>query len=393
VLKTWYLFLKEMLDILRDRRSALVSLLFMPVGLPLFLVLIINFALQINISKADQKLELYISGTDAAPSLVNFLAQNNLVTKKLDMEEQLIHDRVRDGSYDLVLVIPPGYGDSFLGGRPANIQLIIDSSNSAAMKNVHRVRAVLQQYNRKIATLRLQVRGLSPLILHPLAIEEIDMASPGGRAYILLLSIPYILFMLTLAGGMHVANDLNAGERERASLESLLALPVSRSSIVTGKCLATLAFMLVALLLSVMTFVLGLRLLNFDSLGLSSNVFSWTTGLNVCLVLIPFAVCGAVLFNLVASFTKSYKETQTFLTIALAVPVFPVLLISMYSLQPSKALMVVPGLSQGLLVTEFLKDKIVALDFIFISVFSTLAFGTVLMMLLIMRYKQDRILV
>lgn len=393
MLKTWYLFLKEMLDSLRDRRSALVSLLFMPVGVPLFLVLIINFALQINISKADQKLELYISGADAAPSLVNFLAQNNLVTKKLDMEEQLIHERVRDGSYDLVLIIPPGYGDSFLGGRPANIQLIIDSSNSAAMKNVYRVRAALQQYSRKIATLRLQVRGLSPLILHPLAIEEIDMASPGGRAYMLLLSIPYILFMLTLAGGMHVANDLNAGERERASLESLLALPVSRSSIVTGKCLATLAFMLVALLLSVMTFVLGLRLLNFDSLGLSSNVFSWTTGLSICLVLIPFAVCGAVLFNLVASFTKSYKETQTFLTIALAVPVFPVLLISMYSLQPSKSLMVVPGLSQGLLVTEFLKDKIVSLDFIFISVFSTLAFGTVLMMLLIMRYKQDRILV
>ena len=252
MLKTWYLFLKEMLDSLRDRRSALVSLLFMPVGVPLFLILIMNFSLQINVSQSDRKLELYISGADVAPNLVNFLGQNNLITKKMDMEEQLIRDQVRDGSYDLVLVIPPGYGDSFLGGKPANVQLIIDSSNSAAMKNVYRVRAVLQQYSRKIATLRLQVRGLSPLILHPLAIEEIDLASPGGRAYMLLLSIPYILFMLTLAGGMHVANDLNAGERERASLESLLALPVSRSSIVTGKCLATLAFMLIALLLSVL---------------------------------------------------------------------------------------------------------------------------------------------
>jgi sodium transport system permease protein len=394
VLKTWHIFIKEMLDGLRDRRSALVALLFMPVGLPLFLVLLINFALQINLSTANEKLDIHVAGASIAPNLMHFLEQNNLTVLNLDLDldEQLIQDAVRAGSYDLVLIIPAAYAESFLNGRPANVRLIVDNSNSRAAKSIYRVRSVLHQYSQKTAMLRLQIQGLSPLVVHPLAIEEIDVASPGGRAFMFLLSIPYILFMLTLIGGMHMANDMNAGERERASLEPLLALPVGRDSIVTGKCMATLAFMLIALLMATITFVFGLRLLDLDSIGLPANTFSWLTGFSVGLVLLPFAVFGAVMFNLVASFTKSYKETQTFLTIALTIPILPVLLISMYSLQISRSLMLVPGLSQGLLVTAYIKEKVVAPDLILISAVSTLAISMALLILLIILYKQDKIL-
>lgn len=390
--KIVHVFAKEMRDGLRDRRSALTALLFMPLGLPLMMIMIMNFALQFNVPKGNEPLNIYIIGAEIAPSLISYIEQNNAIVHKLDMEEPLLQESVKVGRYDFIVYLPSQYAESFLNGTPANIQIVSDSSNSRKMKNVYRVRTLLQHYNQKIALQRLQLQGISQQLLSPLAIEEIDVATPGGRAFMFLLSIPYILFMLTMIGGMHMANDLNAGERERASLEPLLILPVDRSVVAAGKCLATFVFMMIALLLSIVTYVLCVRMLDMESIGLPVNVLTPGTGLNIGLVLTPFAVFSAVLFNLVSSYTRSYKEAQTFLTIALMVPVFPILLISLYSLEISAWLMLIPSLGQGLIVTALIKGKQIEPSMVLLSIMATLIASAVLFALLVHRYRQDRII-
>ena len=52
---------------------------------------------------------------------------------------------------------------------PAPLLLIADSSDSQTRKSADRVRALLANYGSVVAQLRLQVRGVSPLLAVPVA--------------------------------------------------------------------------------------------------------------------------------------------------------------------------------------------------------------------------------
>ena len=64
--------------------------------------------------------------------------------------------------------------------------------------------------------------------------------------------------------------------------------------------------------------------------------------------------------TLVASFTRSYREAQTYLTSVLLVPTLPIAFASIYSLKTKSSLMLIPSLSQHLLMTSVLKDEPIA---------------------------------
>ena len=88
--------------------------------------------------------------------------------------------------------------------------------------------------------MRLVARGVSPLALRPLNVDEVDVSTPSGRSAILLGMMSYFFIFALLMGGMYLAIDTTAGERERGSLEPLLALPVTRGQLMLGKIIAKL---------------------------------------------------------------------------------------------------------------------------------------------------------
>jgi sodium transport system permease protein len=256
---------------------------------------------------------------------------------------------------------------------------------------VGRLQGALRAYAERIGALRVLARGVSPGVARPIIVDAWDVSTPAGRSALLLGILTYFLLFATLMGGMYLATDATAGERERKSLEPLLTLPVSRTSLLLGKVAATWVFMLVSLALTLIAFAVALRFLPLDELGMSSGL-SAVTAVAAFLVLAPFALMGAFLMTLVASFTRTYKEAQTWLGLLLLVPTLPVAVATVLDVQPTQALMWVPSMSQHLLILALIKQETIAPLMVLQCVVSTLLYSLLLALVTIRLYKREALL-
>jgi sodium transport system permease protein len=192
-------------------------------------------------------------------------------------------------------------------------------------------------------------------------------------------------------GGLYLAIDTTAGERERKSLEPLLSTPVPRWALLLGKMAATTCYMWLSMFLTLGAFTVALGFLPLDELGMSSG-FGIGTALLAFVVLAPFAPLGAALMTLVASYTRSYKEAQTYLGLVIMIPTLPLIFASIMNVTPSLPLMWVPSLSQHLLVTNLIRQEPIGATMFAVSALSTLLAAAVLAGLCIRLYKREAIL-
>src|SRR5262249_16594926 len=182
-----------------------------------------------------------VAGAAIAPKLVSFLQRQGAIveTAPPDFEAQ-----VRDGKLELAISIPEDNGKEFEAGRSAPVQFYEDSSRTKSRPSVLRARRLLEIYTRRMSALRMIARGVSPALVAPLEVADLDLATTEKTAANLLGMMPLFLLMTVFMGGLHLAIDSTAGERERGSLEALLVNPVRRSSVAAGKWLAVLAMTL-----------------------------------------------------------------------------------------------------------------------------------------------------
>jgi sodium transport system permease protein len=194
-----------------------------------------------------------------------------------------------------------------------------------------------------------------------------------------------------LTGGMNLAIDATAGERERGSLEPLLCLSVRREQLIYGKIFATIVFMAISLTLSLSAFFIVLKFLPLEELGMTPN-FGPTQVLIAFLLLLPFSLLGAALMTLVASFTKSFKEAQTWVSVVLLAPTLPILVVSILMVRPSTELMLIPSLSQHLLLVDLIKNEPLHTLDIAVSAGSTLLLGYLLTLVCARLYRREGLL-
>jgi sodium transport system permease protein len=384
-------FRKEFRENLRDRRTLFSALLFGPLFGPLLFGAMVSRMLDQNALESDQEVRLTLSGSERAPGLTQFLRSSGVKLTLAAFGEDAARAAVRGGGVQIVVIVPAEYPERFAAAVPAPLLLVADSSDSETRKTAARVRAILAGYGSGIAQLRLQARGVNPLIAVPVAINEIDVTTPTGRAVVILGFMTYFVLFAMLMGGLYLAIDSTAGERERGSLESLLSLPVSREALVGGKILATCAYMCLSLAITLGAFVCVFRFVPLERLGMSANL-GIGTGLEFFGICLPFVPLGAALMTFVASFTRSYREAQTYLPSVLLVPTLPIAFARIYSLKTKSSLMFMPSLSQHLLMTSVLKaEPISALDLL-VSAGSSLFFAMILASLTARQWRRETML-
>ncbi len=383
---------KEILETLRERRT-LVSLLLGPLFGPILFTVIINMTVSRNLTSLDEVLEVPILGAEHAPNLVAYLRARSIAPiEDHDIQDvEQAAELVATGTYDVVLVIDEAFGEDFGTERAARVALVVDRSKNRAASRVGRLRGAVDGYGQQIGALRLVANGADPSLLRPLVVDELDVSTPASRSALMLGVLTYFLLFATLTGGLHLAIDTTAGERERKSLEPLLTLPVARSSLIVGKMTATVCYMLASLVLTLAAFTIALRQMPLEQIGMSSN-FGFATAALAFALLCPFAPLGAALMTAVASFTKTYREAQTYLTFVLLVPTLPLIIASVLNIEPEAKLMWIPSLSQHLLITTLIKDQPLTPSFVAISVASTLALGGLLGWLAVRLYRREAIL-
>jgi sodium transport system permease protein len=384
-------FAKEFLENLRDRRTLLSALLFGPLFGPILFGFMVSRMLEQNVIASDVPVKLTISGSSYAPGLTRYLEGQGIKLTKKDLTENEARAAVRGGSSQVVLLVTEDYPRLFAEAKPAPILLIADSADSQTRKIADRARSILGNYGSSIAQLRLQMRGVSPLLALPVAVNDIDVATPTGRAVVVLGFMTYFVLFALLMGGLYLAIDSTAGERERGSLEALLSLPVARSALVGGKILATCAYMCISLALSLTAFVCVFRFVPLERLGMSANL-GFRTALVFFAICLPFVPLGATLMTLVASFTRSYREAQTYLTTVLLVPTLPIAFASIYSLKTKSSLMFIPSLSQHLLMTSVLRDEPIFLHDVLVSAGASLAIAMLLFALTARHWRRESML-
>ena len=384
-------FLKEVVDNVRDRRTLISALLLGPLFGPLLFAFVINLSIERSLSSAETTLQVPVLGREHAPNLMRYLESRNLEIVEAPGNRDAAIAAVETGAHDVVVVVPADYGERFAKAMPAKVEVISDQANRTADREARRVRDALWGYNQELATIRLSARGVSPLVLRPLNIDDVDVSTPSGRSVILLGMMSYFFLFALLMGGMYLAIDTTAGERERGSLEPLLALPVTRGRLMLGKILATCVFMALSLALSLMSFFVALKFMPLEQLGMTPN-FGPDVVAKAFVLLAPFILLGAAVMTLVASFTKSYKEAQTWLSVVLIAPTLPILIVSILTLRPRLEFMFVPSLSQHLLLIGLVKNEPVNSMHVAISVSSTLIFGVLLTWLCARLYRREGLL-
>jgi len=384
-------FRKELLETVRDRRALLSSLVMGPLFAPLLFIGMLAISLDRSVSALDEAVAITVSGAERAPNLVRFLREQGFALTLRDGPDADLRRWIEDDAELVVIAVPDGFGERFASGRPARVLVYADGSNSKAGRRADRLRAAIGGYSGTIASLRLQARGISPLVAQPVVVDDIDVSTPAARATLVLGMLSYLILLVTLVGGMYLAIDATAGERERGSLEPLLTMPVPRAHLIYGKVLAAAFFMSVALALVTTTVALSIRQLPLETIGMSAN-FGPGVALGVFLSTLPFVTVGAALLTVVASFTRSYKEAQTWLGVLMLVPTLPIAVAGVLGIKANAALMAVPSLSQHLLIQGFLRGDPLPAAYATISVASTLALGGLLTWVAGRLYQRERIL-
>lgn len=347
----WTVFVKEMRENLRDRRTLLNALLVGPLIGPVLFVMMLNVALSREFSRAEAPLEIPVIGVEHAPNLVAALRQMGLKAQPpvADPVQTVLAQEA-----DAVLVIPAGFGAAWNEGEPAQVELYYDSSQRDAATPVSRVKKMIQRYAQQHSAMRLVARGLAPGLLQPVLLDPRDQSTPQSRAGLLFAMLPYFFVLTIFIGGMYLAIDLTAGERERQSLEPLFANPVARWRILAGKLGAICAFSCASLLICIAAFAVAGQFLPAEKLGMNFDLGLRFAVVTFVLVL-PLLVLLSALQTLVAAFAKSFREAQTYLSILMFVPALPAVALTLLPMKAQTWMYAIPLLAQQVGVTELLR--------------------------------------
>ena len=301
----WVVFVKELRDALRDRRTLMAVFISSVLMGPLMLVLLSSLVGRYE-RRAEAR-EVVVIGLDAAPTLRNYIERQTFVVKKAptDWETQLKANQFGDP----VVVVPADFEDDLAHGRPPRIELVYSSANSRAQSGTGTIAQLLQGFNQEQTTLRLVARGVAPSTLSVTRIDEHDIADNAARAAQMTNIVPLFVLMSVLYGALNAALDTTAGERERGSLEPLLATPASRGAIVIGKWGAVFALGLLIAVLSCLSFLPAQTLLRSESLAALFR-FGWVEAAWFIGLLAPLAALIAALMMAVAIRCKTVKEAQ-----------------------------------------------------------------------------------
>jgi sodium transport system permease protein len=322
-------FIKEMVDALRDRRTLMRMVLPAILVGPLML-----FALSALIAQFEaqfEKREVHVYGAAHGPTLVNFIERQNYTLVKLDGAgpEEAYEKKLRSGTLGSpVLVIPADFEAELARGDQPTVEVVTDSANMRAQVGSGAVANLVRNFGSERAQLQLLLRGVSPEVMQPVQMTERDLASPGARATRITSIVPFVLIMPVLYGCLAAALDATSGERERGSLEPLLTNPTSHHAITLGKWMAVALMGAAVAALSAFGFLPGQWLIKSDALAAQFR-FGWQEASHFTALLAPRAIAAGGLLMAMAIRTKTFKEAQASANLVLMVfslvPLIPML--------------------------------------------------------------------
>jgi len=320
---------KETLDTFRDRRTMLVTLVTSIVAGPIMLLLVLNL-LASQVDKA-RGLELPVMGAEHAPALVAFLNRQQVTVSPAPGDYEV---QVRNGDLDVVLEIDARFGADVAAGKPGIVRLVFDRSRDRARAAIDQTESLLHAYEREWGRARLLLRGVSPDVADPLAVERRDLATPQSSGSLILFLVAFYGLFAAVIGGMAAALDSTAGERERQSLEPLLTTPAAPLELAAGKWLAVVALNALVVVLTLSGFYLTLRFAPLPAIGIPF-LFGLAELGRFLVVLAPLIMLTPAVLLYVGGRGRTFKEAQSNVSVLLfVVSILPVVQLFLQRKEP-----------------------------------------------------------
>jgi sodium transport system permease protein len=347
-------FKKEMLEILRDRRT-LIAIALAVLASPIVLSVISQVAAR----TATQTYTIGYTG-DVPAGLDTLFNATGLKLERVDDPAAAAKKQV----------------DLGVAFSPSGIDEYYDPSRQNAQLAEVRLRIVLGQYDAARVAAALRQKGVDPSILNPLPVTTHPLSSPvqaAGNAF-LSFFLPYILITMCMTGGLSAALDSSAGERERKTLESLLLTPAPRSQVLVGKILAVSAISLVAALAAIASMLLALTQLKITAgshIGLSPLAAS---------VMVWLAILLAASFSSVTlalgTLARNFRQGQAYVTPLYFITIFPAsIVLFIPDFNPSLAYYLIPILNAVLVLRDAIVHDAVAWPALGVTTGSLIATG------------------
>jgi len=377
---------KELRELGRDRRTLMLSLLLTPLLYPA-LILGMGYLTENRVrTQVDRTLEVPMIGAEHAPNLVKFLATNGIVAKAAPAD---LETAIRTQDVDVAMKVSADYAEDWRNGRPALVEIIRDSTRRDADIPTQRLQAALNAYSQQVGALRLLARGVDASVARPVNIGLQDLATPEAKQGMLLsVMLPYLLILTSFIGGVYLILDATAGERERQSLEPLLATPAPRSAVVSGKIAA-------ACVIGMGTVVLTLLSLKFSSqfsTGVARQLdVSFVAMAKMLVVLLPMLFIGTSLLTYLAASAKSMKEAQSHMTWLMLLPMIPTFALMANPLKSQPWQFAVPFLAQNQLLLKVIRNEYISAQTWLIYVCAAFGVAALLWFAAVRRYHQEKL--
>ncbi|MBO9718021.1 MAG: ABC transporter permease [Pseudoxanthomonas sp.] len=382
----WTVLGKELRDIARDRRTLALTLLLGPLLFPALILGMGSLAEKRAKTQIDKTLEVPVVGMERAPNLVAFLATHGIkaVAPPADLEGD-----IREQKVDVALRISDSFAEDWRAGRPALVEVMLDSTRRDADIPGRRVSATLAAYSSQVGALRLLARGMDPSVAQPVNAGTLDLATPEAkRGMLLAVMLPYFLIITAFLGGAALVLDATAGERERQTLEPLLATPAPRGAIVTGKILAAAVLGLVSLLLTLLAFKISAQAASGVARQLDVSLPAIGRFL---LVLLPMLLIGTSLLTFLAAAAKSLKEAQSHMTWLMLLPMVPTIMLMANPIKTQPWQFAVPFLAQNQLLLKVIRGEVIGAQVWGIYLACSLGLALVLWLAAVLRYRQEKL--
>jgi sodium transport system permease protein len=349
-------FAKELRDMLRDRRTLFGMVFFPLIFFPLVTVGFGSVESKMKKQMEAESLEVAILGAERAPALAARLREAGglKVVPAGEGWKQAIADKKLRAAIEFDQDFERKISE---GGKP-EARIYFYATESRSESAAERLEKVIGSYREELVHRRLAGARLPAGVLTAVKAVRQNVAAPekvsGSR---LGMFVPYMLIVLTLTGAMHPAMDLTAGEKERGTMETLLASAVSRRDIVLGKFLFTVTASLVTSSMALLSYGVTMKFAPMYAEQMTRGrglTISALAAATIFFVVVPLAVVFAGTLLSVSLFAKSYKEAQNQTGPLLIFAFLPAMVGMLPGVELGPALALVPVLNVSLVAKEIL---------------------------------------
>lgn len=386
----WIVFLKELKELVRDRKHLLVTILLPILVTPLMMFAVGSLQARAQMEQADTVLSFAVGASDVNPSLIDRLQEHN----KLVLQQEGVSDpeaMIRSEQLDLYLRL-----------EQSDDQLIVKALYKETALGVDKTRhidEVITVYSNELLNQKLVQFGVRPeaveQFLNPIVLEEENLATTQENLGQALGSfLPFLIVVWIISSAVAISSDLVAGEKERGTLETLIISPVPLLSMLAGKWLTvTLSAWIagVLTLLSLWASALGITLfLDSEELFELISVLSVASILAGVVVMLPTAGLVSAIMVVSGSVAQSFKEAQSYASGIMMVLFIPMFATMGGTVELNALTALIPIMNTSLAFTELLKGTLNAvymIPIIFansVLVFAVLTFAMAL-------YKSEKI--